>query len=101
MLEHVSALVLPAAMNDGIRAERADDGCTEGLATIEHEQPRLLNVQPSLDQVAEQHVADRLVLRGAFPQAKGMLAAIRIDAQGNDNTVLGDLDAIHEDSHQV
>jgi len=71
------------------------------LATVDHEQTRLLNVQPSLDQVAEQRVADRLVLRGAFPEAKGMLATIRIDAQANDDTVLGDLDAIDEHSHQV
>ena len=74
MLEHISALVLSAPMNDGIGPERAQDRCADGLAPIDHEQPRLLNVQPPLDQVAEQRVADRLVLGGAFPQAQGMLA---------------------------
>src|SRR5579859_402204 len=42
-----------------------------------------------------------LFFRGAFPQAKRMLATIRIDAQGHDDAVLGDLDAIDEHSHQV
>ena len=54
MLEHISALVLSAPMNDRIGAKGAHDGRADGLATIDHEQPRLLDVQPALDQIAEQ-----------------------------------------------
>jgi len=101
MLEHISALVLSAPMNDGIRAKGAHDGRADGLATIDHEQPRLLNVQPALDQVAKQRVADRLVLSGALPKAKGMLATISVDAQGDHDAVLGDLDPVDEHGHQI
>ena len=50
------------------------------VAPVDHEQPRLLDVQPALDQVAEQGVAGPFVLRGALPQSEGMFATIAIDA---------------------
>jgi hypothetical protein len=34
-------------MNHGVTAEGAQDRCANGLAPIDHEQLRLLNVQPS------------------------------------------------------
>src|SRR5438445_551627 len=50
------------------------------------EQPWLLDAQPALDRVAEQHVADRLVRGRAFPQTKRMLAPVGTDAQGDHDT---------------
>ena len=37
MLEHISALVLAAPMNDRVGPEGAYDGRADGLATIDHE----------------------------------------------------------------
>src|SRR5947209_11600300 len=94
-------VMLSAPMNDGIRPEGAQDRRADGLAPIDHEQPRLLNVQASLDEVAGQRVAHRFVLSGAFPQAERVLAPRGIDAQSDYHAVLRDLDAVDVDGHQI
>src|SRR5262245_35518356 len=101
MLQHISALMLATPMNDGVRAEDAHDRCADRLAAINHEQPRLLDVQPALDQMAEQRGADCFVLGGPLPQTEGMFATISIDAQGDHDAMLSDLDAVNEHGHQI
>ena len=71
------------------------------FAAIDDEQPRLLDGQSSLDEVAEQRVADGLVLGGALPESQRLLSTLGIDAQGDHHAVLGDLDPVKEHGHQI
>jgi len=90
-----------AALDDGVPTEGAADRCTDRLATVAHEQPRLLWVQTPLDQVGEQGVADRLVLGAALPHTERLLATVSVHTQRDYHTVLGDQDPVDENGEQI
>jgi hypothetical protein len=54
VLQHVSALVLLAALNERARAEGLHDGLAQRLAAVDDPQPHALGVEPALDQIRQQ-----------------------------------------------
>ena len=67
----------------------------------DYDQQRPLSVETALDQVAEQRLADGIVLGAALPKSQRVFATVGVDPQRHHNGVLGGLDPVKEQRQQV
>lgn len=77
------------------------DGFPQGSRAIEDHQQTAVGSQVTALQVREQRLAERRVLRRAFPQAGCVFLPVGGDPQRHDQAVLPDVDAIEDKSDQV
>jgi hypothetical protein len=68
---------------------------------IENDQEAAVGAEPAALQVGEAALTHRRILRRAIPQAERLFAARVINAEGDHDTVLANLDAIDQERHEV
>ena len=57
----------------------------KSLAAVDHPQPRLVGIEPSINQVGQQRLDDLGLLGTALAQAQHVLAALGVDAQSHED----------------
>lgn len=101
VIEDVAQLVDLAALDERDGPEEIADGFPQGSRAIEDHQQTAVGSQVTALQVREQRLAERRVLRRAFPQAGCVFLPVGGDPQRHDQAVLPDVDAIEDKSDQV
>src|SRR2546427_8161870 len=71
------------------------------FTAVDHAQHPSVEAQPAGHQVLEELSADRGVLRRAEPDPQRGLAPVRRDAEGDDQRLARDVDAVEEERHEV
>jgi hypothetical protein len=66
MIQYVASLVDLAPLDRGRFPGVFFHGCREGLAAVQNIEPRYREIQPAIQQIAEQFADYRGVFRGAF-----------------------------------
>lgn len=66
----------------------------QGLAAVDHPQPRTIGIEPTINQVAEQRTHDSGALGGTLAQSQNVLVASGVDAQGHQDDAVTEVDAI-------
>ena len=100
MALHVSDLVLLAPGQHRV-VEHGGDRRRQRLGAVEDEQRGLGDVESPLAQAREQSLHHRRVLGVAFHEGEGVLGPVDADAHGHDAQMLGEVDPVDHDRHQV
>jgi hypothetical protein len=97
---HIPQLVQLAALNDWV-IEHVGDGAAQRLGAVEHDQQRPGHIESAVAQAGQQVTHHGGVLGGALGQGEGDLGAVQGDPEGDHAGVLGHLDAVDQQRHQV
>ena len=85
-----------------MRPKVSADCLGQGLGAIDDEQPRHRRVEPALDQVVDERLDCRGVLRRTLDEAERMLVTLRVDANRRDqNQILVHVNAVDLDHQQI
>lgn len=101
VIEDVAHLVDLAALHQRDVAEEIPHGFSQRLRAVEDHQQTAVRAEAAALEIGQQRLAERRVLRGAFPQPEGVFLAVRRDPQRHDQAVLADVDAVENQPDQV
>ena len=97
----VAFLVHPAALDQALGPEAADDRLLEGLGPIQDKEIRFIHRQAAGDQIVQQSPADDGVLRRPGPQTQHVFAALAIHAQRHNQREIMEFLAVQKQHAQV
>jgi hypothetical protein len=95
---------LVLAVHERLLAEDVLDRTAQGLAAVDHEEDRLLAIEPAVDEVGQQRARERGVLGRALPQPERDLDPLGGDPERDDLRAVGDLQAVehhHGQAHVI
>ena len=101
MVEDVAGLVDLAGLHHGGAAEHRSHRRPQCLRPIKHHQHTPIGAPATALEVGQQALTDGRVLRRAFPEPEGVLRAVGADPQGDDQTVLADVDTVEDEADQI
>lgn len=90
-----------AALHDGALAEDSVDRGAQRFAAVDDDEQRAVGPHAAPLEVGEQALARRRVFRRAFVKPKQVLVAAGVDAEGDKDQVLADVQPVDDQRDQV